>query len=79
MQKMQRPLERAQMSRLKENHTNGEWLEFIDDLESIASLLEDLQAPSLAETVISAAETLVKWNPERIESIKRCTEVENDN
>lgn len=52
------------MSRLNEQHTNGEWLEFLSDLEDVAALLEDLQAPALAETVLSAREWLIKWNPE---------------
>lgn len=60
------------MSKLDEQHTNAEWLDFLDDLESIAVLLEDLQAPSLAETVMSAKDMLVEWNPERRASIERC-------
>lgn len=53
------------MSKLNEKHTNGEWLEFLSDLEDAAALLEDLNAPSIAETVMSARELLIKWNPER--------------
>lgn len=47
------------MSKLNNKHTNGEWLDFLDDLEGIAVLLEDLQAHGLAETVLSARECLI--------------------
>ena len=53
---------------------NGEWLQFIADLEDLACYLrsENVDMEANANLVDKAIELLIDWNPERRESIERC-------
>lgn len=51
------------MSALDENHTNGEWLQFLDDLDDVIAFLELKGMYGNAETVRTACDLLVNWNP----------------
>ena len=55
---------------------NAEWLEFIQDLESLACHLRSKKVDMEvnAELVDKAIELLIDWNPKRRESIKRCSQ-----
>ena len=65
-------------SKIMENtnfKSNGEWLLFISDLEDLACYLrsEKVEMYENADLVSKAIELLIAWNPERRESIKRCS------